>query len=840
MKINSKSLLPYWISAAVIALVLIVMFYPALSGKVIKQHDIESHKGMSHELTEYYEQNGEQAFWTNSMFGGMPAYLISMRHHSNLINEVGKAMKLYLPFFIGVIFLVFAGFYFMTRVLKVDPWVAILGALAFVLSSYFFIILEAGHNSKANAIAYMAPFLGAIIMTYRGKLIWGAILSALFLALEIGANHLQITYYLAFIAIIYVIFEFVWALLDKKIMHFVKASGMLLAAAALAVAINFSLLYTSYEYSKETIRGKSELSSKSLDKGDGDGLDTDYLTRWSYGVGETWSFMIPNVKGGASIAIGEQNESKLDNASAQNKQIVGSLPQYWGEQPGTSGPVYIGAIVMFLFVFALFLTRNKLKWPLLVAAVLSILLAWGKHFPGLTDFFINNVPMFNKFRAPSMWLVVAELIIPIIMVMGLHELITNREKYFSKINWLYISFGVTGGLALIFWLMPETFFSFSSEQDQYYINMFMQQGATQPQIDSIVADWEGVRIAIFKADAIRSFLFILAAAVFVWLFMKKHIKTQVLLPALILLVAIDMIPVNKRYLSEQDFISKRKYEKPYTQNPADQMILQQNAAQDRVLNLAVSTFNDASTSYFHHSVGGYHAAKLMRYQELIENQINPEMNVLIANLQDQNMTLGRLDTVLSNLGVINMLNTRYIIINPNGPPLVNAHALGQAWFVSDITWVANADEELEVTGQIDPSVTAVVDKRFESMVQGQNLAPDSGAVIIRKTYEPDQVSYVTNSATTQLAVFSEIFYPEWEMTVDGQPADIIRVNYVLRGVVLPAGSHEVVMTMNPKIYKSSSKVSLAGSLIMIIIILGYIAREYIVNRRKTEDGKEAA
>lgn len=834
MKINQKSLLPYWIGLGVIALVLIVMFYPALSGKVIHQEDIQSHKGMSRELNEYYNETGSQAFWTNSMFSGMPAYLISMRHNSNLLLEVSKALKLYLPFFMGVIFLIFAGFFFMTRVLKIDPWISILGSLAFVLSSYFYIILDVGHNSKANAIAYMAPFLGAMILTYRRKLVLGAILSAFFLALEISANHLQITYYLAFIALIYVVFEFVWALLDKKIMNFLKASGLLLAGAALAIAINFSLLYTAYEYSKETIRGKSELTSKSLNQGDGDGLDTDYLTRWSYGIGETWSLMIPNVKGGASLPIGEQNEGKLDNVSVQNKQIVGSLPQYWGEQPGTSGPVYVGAIVIFLFVFALFLTRNKIKWPLLVAMVLSILLAWGKHFPVLTNFFINYVPMYNKFRAPSMWLVVAELIIPFIMVLGIHELITNREKYFSKINWLYISFGLTGGLALIFWLMPETFFSFSSEQDQYYINMFMQQGATQPQIDSIVSDWENVRIAIFKADAIRSFLFILAAAVFVWLYLKKYIKAQVLLPALIILVFIDMIPVNKRYLDEKDFISKRKYQKPYTQTLADQMILQQNATQDRVLNLTVSTFNDASTSYFHHSIGGYHAAKLMRYQELIENQINPEINVLITNLQDKNMTMGRLDTVLSNLGVLNMLNTRYIIINPNGPPLVNRHALGQGWFVNDIVWADNADQEIELVGQIDPSHTAVVDKRFKDQFQGLRLTPDSGAAIIRKTYLPDEVSYVTNSTTLQLAVFSEIFYPEWEATVDGQPAEIIRVNYVLRGIVLPAGSHEVVMIMNPKIYKSSSKVSLAGSIIMILIILGYIAREYMINKKKTE------
>lgn len=835
MKLNSKSLLPYWISLGIIAIVLLIMFYPALSGKVISQQDIASHKGMSKELTDYYNANGHQAYWTNAMFGGMPAYLISMRHNSNLILEVGKALKLYLPFFMGVIFLIFAGFYFMVRVLKVDPWVAILGSLAFVLSSYFFIILEAGHNSKANAIGFMLPFLASMVLTYRGKYILGAILSALFLSLEIGANHLQITYYLAFVALIYVLFELGWAIREKQIMRFVKASGLLFAAAILAVAVNFSLLYTTYEYSKETIRGKSELSSKNqVGENASDGLDYAYLTDWSYGVGETWTLMIPNAKGGSSQVIQEHNKDMLDNASPQFKQMIGGWSQYWGAQPFTSGPVYVGAIVMFLFVFALFLTRNKMKWPLLTVGVLSLLLAWGKHLPGLTEFFINNVPLYAKFRAPAMWLIVVQLVIPIIMVMGLHELFTNREKYASKLRWLYISFAVTGGLALIFWLMPESFFSFTNDTDQKYFDMFVAQGATQVQIDNFVSELVNVRVAIFKADAIRSFLFILFAGVFVWLYMRKMIKGQLLIPALALLIVIDMVPVDKRYLNESNFISQRKYDKPFPQTPADQMILQQNIAQERVLNLAVSTFNDASTSFYHHSVGGYHAAKLMRYQELIENQINPEISMLAANL-NQATTMGRIDTVLSNLGVLNMLNTRYIVLDPKSAPLINNHALGQTWFISNIDWAENADEELQKVGEINPAITAVVDKRFESVLQGQNLQSDSNASIVRKTYSPDEVIYSSNSTTTQLAVFSEIFYPEWEMTIDGKPAELIRANYVLRAAVIPAGSHEIVMTMNPKIFKSSSKVSLIASLILILAILGYIVREYLNYKKKGEE-----
>lgn len=830
MKINTKSLLPYWLALGIISIVLLVMFYPALQGKIIQQGDIESHKGMSKEIADYYEQDGEQAFWTNAMFGGMPSYLISMHHNSNLLLQIDKLLMLYLPFFMGFVFLIFAGFYFLSQVLKIDPWIAVIGALAFVLSSYFVIILAAGHNSKAHAIAYMAPFLAALYMTYKGKYLLGGLLAAVFLAFEIGCNHLQITYYLAFMALIFVLFEFVWAFKDKQFKRFIIASSVMVFVAIIAVAINFSLLYTTYDYSKETIRGKSELASKNIDNKT-DGLETDYLTAWSYGVGETWSLMIPNVKGGVSQTIQEDNKHLLKEVSPQLKQMIGGWSQYWGDQPFTSGPVYVGAVVMFLFVFSLFLVRDRLKWPLLLVGLLSVLLAWGKHFPGLTDFFINHVPLYNKFRAPAMWLVVVEIIIPIIMLMGLHQLIVNRDKYEKKLNWLYISFGLTGGVALLFWLMPATFFSFISAQDQQYFDMFISQGAQQAQIDDFAAELVNVRISIFKADAIRTFLFILAAGIASWVFMKKKINKQAFISIVILLIAIDMIPVNKRYLKESNFISKRKYETPFVQTPADQMILQDNVQDARVLNLAVNTFNDASTSYFHKSVGGYHAAKLMRYQELIENQISPEISMLSANL-NQETTMGRIDTVLSNLGVLNMLNTKYLILDPNAAPLINRHALGHAWFVSSVLWVQSSDEEIQRVGEINPSIDVVVDKRYASVIDDKSLMSDSSATISRLSYSPNEVTYSSSSSTDQFAVFSEIYYPEWELTIDGQPAELIRVDYVLRGAVIPAGSHEIIMTMNPKTYNMSSNISLISSLILILAILAYIGREIMLKRKK--------
>jgi len=852
MKLNMKKLAPYFVALGIIFIVLIVLFQPALEGKTLKQDDVVSWNANSAEARDYYDKTGEQAFWAENVFSGMPTYMITIKHVGNLFLQVDKLMRLFLPFFMGFVFIGFAGFLLFTRVLKLNIWAGIAGALAFALSSYFIVILAVGHNAKAHAIAYMAPYLIAVYMTYRGKYTLGGLLAAFFLALEIAANHIQITYYLAFVVLIFVIFEFAWAIIDKQLKRFLYASGILLAGLILAVGVNFSTLYTSYEYSKETIRGKSELTKK--DANDSKGLEKSYIYGWSYGVGETFTFLVPNYAGGASQPIEIENKDLLKKVDDQQlKQVVGGWPQYWGEQPGTSGPVYVGAIVMFLFVLGLIISKHRLKWPLFIAGALSVMLAWGGNFTALSDFFVDNIPMYNKFRTPSMWLVIAELAIPFIFVLGVHELVSNADRIKQKMRALYIAFGLTGGIALLFWLSPGSFTSFYSSQDENrakeYLKMYageiqksvpVEQQAEQMAFYSDIFENKlpesvvEVRTSIFKADAMRSFLFILAAGVLVFLFLHKKIKAPVLLGALILLIAIDMIPVNKRYLNNKNFVSKKKVDKPFTPSAVDQSIMADNKDGSRVLDLSGGlggAFNDATPSYFHRSVGGYSAAKLMRYQELIENQIYSEVSMLGANL-NQGSTMGRVDSTLANLGVLNMLNTKYLILSKESAPLINNHALGHAWFVDTYSVVENADQEIARVGEINTATEAVVDKRFVGALGNLKINPDSTATIQQTSYSPNLVTYTTKAASPQLAIFSEIWYPEWELYIDGKKTDLIRANYVLRAAVIPAGEHKIEMKVHPKTFLSSTKISLASSIILLLLTAGYLVSLFLKHRKE--------
>ncbi len=826
MKIDFKKILPYLIAFGAIMIILLVMFYPALQGKTISQDDVKSWNASSKEARDYHELTGEQAYWAGTMFGGMPVYQITIQHVGNLFLQVDKLLTLYMPFFMGYIFLAFVGFFFMVEVLKINKWAALAGAIAFALSSYFMIVLQAGHNAKAHAMAYMAPYLIAIYLTYRGKFLKGGLLAAVVLALELSCNHIQITYYLAFTVLIFVIFEAVWAVMEKQIKRFLIGSAVLLFGVVLAVGVNFSNLYTTYEYSKETIRGKSELSTQS--NADAKGLDKTYIYGWSLGIGETWSLMIPNAKGGASQQIKDENKDKLSGVDPQAKKMVGDWSQYWGEQPGTSGPVYVGALVVFFFILGLIIVRHRLKWPMVVAGAFSIMLAWGGNFTALSDIFVDNLPMLNKFRAPSMWLVIAELVIPFIFVLALHELVTNTEKIKSKMNALYIAFGLTGGIALIFWLMPNMFFGFISGAEQQSFDNYRAQGY---QIDDFVSALTSVRIAIFKADAMRSFLFILVGGALTFLLLKKKIKVPLFIGVIIVLVTFDLVQVDKRYLNESNFIAKRKAENPFTPSAADQMIMADNTAGAKVLNLSVSSFNDATTSFYHRSTGGYHAAKLMRYQELIENQISPEISLLGENLKEAT-TMGRIDTVFSNLGVLNMLNTKYFILDPSRPPLLNTHAYGHAWFVGLYMLAQNADEEIQRVGEIDTRNEAVIDKRYESALNGLNIQLDSNATIERVSYNPNELVFKSKANSPQLAVFSEIWYPEWELFIDGTQTDLIRADYVLRAAVIPAGEHQIVMKIHPKAFLMSTKVSLASSLILLLMVAAFFVKLYLDSKKK--------
>jgi len=843
MNSSEKKYLSYLLAAGVILALLLIMFYPALEGKTIFQEDVLSWKANAKEALDYHKKTGEQAYWANNVFSGMPTYQITIKHWGNLFLHIDKLLTLFLPFFMGIIFLMFAGFYLFTRWLKIDHRAALLGAIAFTLSSYFFIILAVGHNSKAHAIAYMLPYLISVFFLYRGKFILGGLLTTAILALELSCNHIQVTYYLAFMVLFLVVSEFIYAIKEKRIKLFFIAAGIHVISVLFAVLINFSNIYTTYKYSKYTIRGKSELSKKENTKG----LDKSYITAWSYSPSETWTLIIPNAKGGASQPIKIENQELLSSINKPEvRGFIGDWSQYWGEQPGTSGPVYVGMVVTFLFLLSLFWSSHPLKWPLFLISLLATVLSWGHHASWLTDFFIKYVPFYDKFRAPSMWLIVVELTIPLLAVFLIHDLITQKEALLKKLKSFYIIGGSLAFILLLFWVTPTTFFSFISSNDTQYIEQYKNYFAQQVQDPSQTAQIEAffndfqqelvnIRVAIFQKDVMRSFLFLALTFLVLLGYLKWKIKPTYLITALGLLIAIDMIPVDKRYLNEKSFVPKAKAERPFVPSLADSYILQDNPDGYRVLNLTVNVFNDATTSYFHRNIGGYHAAKLMRYQELIENQLSPEIRLLISQLQN-GVSPERLDSSLAKLGIINMLNTKYIIINKDAQPIVNPHYCGFAWFVKKFHLVDHADEEIIRVGEINPRYEAVIDKRFANLLKTLDLSHrDTTASIVRTKITPNEVSFKVNTTTPQLAVISEIWYPEWEVFIDGKKANLLRVNYVLRGVIVPAGAKEITMKIHPKTFIMSLWISFASSTLILLLLVGAGVTFYLKQKKEQKN-----
>lgn len=795
-----KRFIPYLAVVLIFLIVILAYFTPLLEGKRLQQSDITQWKGMSKEITDYRAKTGEEALWTNSMFGGMPAYQISVKHKGNLIRYVDDIFKLGLPHPANLVFIYFIGFFILLMVMKVDPWLALGGALAFAFSSYFFIILEAGHNSKAHAIGYMAPVIAGILLTYRGRYLAGSLLTALFLALQLNANHLQITYYLALMVVLLGIYELVMAIRVKQIPAFAKSTGLLFVAALLALSVNITNIWSTWEYGKETIRGKSELSSKAEIRTSG--LDKDYATQWSYGVGETFSLLIPNTKGGASGSIGN-NAKAMEAVDNQYAQSVAGQNHYWGNQPFTSGPVYVGAIMLFLFVLGLFIYKGKLKWWLLSVTVLSILLSWGKNFMPLTDFFLHYVPGYNKFRAVSMILVIAELAIPLLGILTLKEIVENPGIIRSKAKYFYTALGLTGGLALIFYLLPQTFFSFLSQME---VGAVAEQrksldAAQFNQFDALIYNMKMARVAIFKADAMRSVLFIAVAAALLWLYSRAKMDRWMIVGGMVILIAADLIPIAHRYLNNDNFVRKSIVANPYQPTTADALILKDVDPNFRVFNTTVNTFQEAHTSFFHKSIGGYHGAKLRRYQELIDHHLS-----------------------LGNMEVLNMLNTKYFIVadeNRRPVPELNMDALGHAWFVKEVQMVDNADAEIDALTDFAPERTAVVDKRFASNVEGYTYKADSTATIELTQYQPNKLKYAFKSSTDQLVVFSEIYYDKgWNAYIDGKKAPYFRADYVLRAMVVPAGNHEIEFRFEPNVFVVGEKVSFASSLLLILMLVG--------------------
>lgn len=816
-----KRILPDIVVVILFAVISFAYFFPAaIEGRILSQHDSVAGIGAGEEAKEYLERTGERTRWTNSIFGGMPTYQMSPSYDStDTLKGIEKIYHLYLPDYVWYVFVMLLGFYILLRAFDFSVWLAALGAVLWAFSSYFFIIIAAGHIWKFVTLAYIPPTIAGMVLAYRGKYLSGGLLTAIFVALQIVSNHVQMSYYFLFVMLFMAVAFGVSAYQKKEMPQFLKATGVLVIAGILGVCINLSNLYHTYEYSKETMRGKSELVKPDTHNQTKSGLERDYITQWSYGIGETFSLLVPNVKGGASVPLAA-NEKAMEKANPMYNSIYSQIGQYWGEQPGTSGPVYVGAFVMFLFILGIFIVKGPMKWALLGATVLSILLSWGKNFMGFTDFFLDYIPMYDKFRAVSSILVIAEFTIPLLAILALKEVIARPQLIKEQAKAFYISLGLTGGIALLFALLPGFFFS------SYISSTEMQalQGIPADQLAPLLANLEEIRKSIFTSDAWRSFFVILIGAVVLWAYGMGKLKAKIMISGLIVLCIADMWSVNKRYLYDAQFVEKVQQENSFKPTDTDKAILADKTLDFRVLNLAGNTFNENNTSYWHKSIGGYHAAKLRRYQEMIEEHISSEMNDVFKAVSDAGGDMKKVDP--SGFPVLNMLNTRYFIFPLQGGqtmPMQNPYTMGNAWFVDEVQYVNNANEEIDALHHINPAKVAVVDQKFSEQVK-QTAAPDSMSSIKLTAYEPNGLKYEVDSKTGGTVVFSEIYYPGWQTYIDGVEAPHGRANYILRAMNVPAGEHVVEFKFDPKSLHVTETVAFIalGILVFILLVFSFL------------------
>ena len=764
------------------------------------------------------------------MFGGMPAYQISVVYKSNLIQYVDKVLMLGLPDTAGYVFLYFIGFYFLLITLGVERWVAVFGALGFGFSSFFFVIIEAGHTSQAHAVGYMAPVMAGIIMTYRKKILAGAALTALALALELYANHVQITYYLFLMVVVFLVAEIIRTAKTKTWKSFIRASAALGAAALLAMLCNITNLWATYEYGKYSTRGPSELTMTDS-KNRTTGLDKDYATEWSYGIDETLSLLIPDAKGGFSGVMGNYHKDELQKVDPQFRQQVASMDQYWGDQLFLLGPDYAGAIIVLLFFLGMVLINGGFRWWIVAAALLSMMLAWGRNFMTLTDFFLDHVPGYNKFRSVSMAMVVAEFCIPLLAALALDKVFKNPnvlDEMKKKVRWVAV--GVIGFVLLV--TLAPGITGLQKENEYEKISQAIKQN--QPEVsDKQISDYldqlmphvEEARTAIFRADAMRTLFFMIVAALLIWCYFRFKFDKKYFAVGMIVLLLFDMWTVDKRYLNNDKFISKARYDVPFQMTQSDQIIKQLDPKSTaRVLNLTVDVFQDASTSYFHHSIGGYHGAKMKRYKELIDYHLSPAVRFISQQISKHDSTL---TTKLQVMPVLNMLNAKYFIVGDDGGVLLNPKALGNAWFVNEYKLVANADSEITALGNFNPAETAIVDKRFSDQLNGFTPHTDSTQTITLTSYEPNYLVYQSKATSEQLAVFSEIYYDKgWNAYVDGKLTPHFRCNYVLRAMRVPAGEHKIEFKFEPSVFNSGEKISLAASALLLLMVAGVVYSEW--------------
>ena len=827
-----KKCLPDLLAVLLFVILAFAYFFPAdIEGRILYRHDASAGRGAGQEQSEYLQRTGERTRWTNALFSGMPTYQTAPSYKStDQLGALTKAYHLWLPENVWYVFAYLLGFYILLRAFDFRQSLAALGSIIWAFSTYFLIIIAAGHIWKVWALAYLPPMIAGIVLAYRGKYLWGFLVTAIFTAFEIYANHVQMTYYYLFIILFLVIAWLVEAIQKKQLVHFAKATGVCIAAGAIGVCLNLSNLYHTWEYSQESMRGKSELVKANSANQTSSGLERDYITQWSYGIGETWTLMIPNTKGGASVPLA-LNEVAMEHADNNYVDIYQQIGQYWGEQPGTSGPVYVGAFVVMLFILGLFIVQGPVKWALLAATILSVLLSWGRNFMGFTDFFLDYVPMYAKFRTVASILVIAEFTIPLLAMLALKKIFDEPELLKTQFRAVCISFGLTAGFALLFAIMPSLFFdSFISSSEMQAL-----RGIPAEHLQPLMTSLTEMRQAMFTSDCWRSFWIIVIGTVLLLLFRYGKLKREYTVAAILVLCLIDLWQVNKRYLNDEMFVPEAEREAPQQMSQTDEQILRDKTLDYRVLNLASNTFNENETSYYHKSIGGYHAAKLRRYQEMIEAYISPEMQQMLQTVSEAggDMTKVKGDSIWP---VLNMLNTRYIIFPLQGGqtvPIQNPFAFGNAWMVDRINYVKDANAEIAAVGKSNLRQEAVADERFKSVL-GEAVAQDTLSRVTIKAYEPNELTYEVQTGKGGVVVFSEIYYPGWTATVDGKPAEVGRVDYILRALRVSPGKHEVVLTFKPKSVENTETIAFTAYGILILAILGAALMSWRSKRRSRE------
>ncbi len=803
----------YILVVALFLLISVIYFSPVLEGKKLQSSDGTQFKGMSKEIVDYRSATGKEALWSNNMFSGMPAYLTSTVYSGELFSKIQRSITgISQP--VMILTFSFLFFFILCILLDISIWTAFAASLAYGFMTFTFVVMVTGHLTKAHALTYTALIVAGILVAFKKNKIAGSLIATLGLSLMLSANHLQMTYYVAILALILGITYLVYAIREKALPEFIKTAALLLVAVLLAVGTNFSRLYTTYEYGKYSMRSQSELSLGGENKSSG--LDKNYILDYSYDLGEAMTAFIPRFKGGGmGEPLSTSSETYKFFAQAQGpekakKAVEGGMPMYWGTQPISGAPFYFGAVLCFLFVLGIFLVKGKDKWWLVAVFVVSLLLSLGKNFQFLTNLMLDYFPGYNKFRDVKNIIVIQQFVMALLGVLAIKEIYERKITNEEFIKGLKYAFGITGGLALIFAVLPGLAGSFSGKTDAQYLQM----GYPQQFIDALISDRESA----LRMDAFRTFIFVFLAAGGLWAYWNNKLKGQYAIVLWVVLILADMMPVNKKYFNNDNFSSKKEVAVPFQPTVADKEILKDKDLYYRVLNLQ-NPFADARTSYFHKSLGGYHGAKMKRYNELYSYAIEPEMRTMIAGFK----TPETIDSIMNNLPVINMLNTKYFIYDLNSAPLGNSHALGNAWLVKNVKIVNKADEEVTSLKNFDPKTTAIVNKSFEKELSGFTSGSGEGQIKLTE-YQPNYLKYeATVNSGSQLAVFSEIYYPKgWKSFIDGKEADHLQVDFVLRAMVIPSGKHEIEFKFEPASYYLGNKVTLASSILLLLAIGGYL------------------